>query len=62
MAKQPRLNFIDFDDNDLDRLSEVTEQDITIAQNFITRHLDRRYQNLLLAQSQELLDEDANTT
>lgn len=43
-------------DDDLDRLTEITEADIVIAQNFITRQLDRLYKNLLLAESQELVE------
>lgn len=41
-------------DEDLDRLAEITEADIILAQSFATKHLDPRYKNLLLAGSQEL--------
>jgi hypothetical protein len=49
-------------DEDLDRLAEITEQDIVMANQFITRALDPRYKNLLLAESQELveLEEESN--
>jgi hypothetical protein len=43
-------------DEDLDRLSEITEQDIVIANSFARRWLDPLYKNLLLAESQELVE------
>lgn len=43
-------------DEDLDRLAEITEQDIVVANSFITKHLDPRYKNLLLTESQELVE------
>ncbi len=47
-------------DEDLDRLAEITEADIILAQSFATKHLDPRYKNLLLAESQELVELEEN--
>lgn len=58
---QPDLTPLDLSDEDLDRLSEITEQDIIIANRFVTRQLDPKFKNLLLAVSQELADlEESN--
>lgn len=59
---QPDLTPLDLSDEDLDRLSEIAEQDIIIANRFVTKQLDPKFKNLLLAISQELIDleEDAN--
>lgn len=54
------LTPLNLSDEDLDRLAEITEQDIVEAQRFIARHLDKRYKNLLLAQSQELVEAEEN--
>jgi hypothetical protein len=56
------LTPLNLSDEDLDRLAEITEQDIVTANQFITRSLDPRYKNLLLAESQELveLEEESN--
>jgi hypothetical protein len=58
----PQLNLtpLSLTDEDLDRLSEITEQDIVIANSFVTKHLDPRYKNLLLAESQELVELEEN--
>jgi hypothetical protein len=53
---QPDLTPLDLSDEDLDRLSEITEQDIVIANRFITKQLDPEFKNLILAVSQELAD------
>ncbi len=53
---QPDLIPLDLADEDLDRLAEITEQDIVVANRFITRSLDPKFENLLLAESQELAD------
>ena len=50
------LTPLPLDDDDLGNLSEITEQDIIIANQFAARHLDRLYKNLLLAESQELVE------
>ena len=53
----PQLNLTPLPlDEDLDRLAEITERDIIQAQSFATKHLDPRYKNLLLAESQELVE------
>lgn len=53
---KPDLIPLPLTDEDLDRLAEITERDIVIAQGFITKRLDPRYKNLLLAESQELVE------
>lgn len=60
---QPNLTPLDLSDEDLDRLTEITEQDIVIANSFTAKHLDPLYKNLLLAESQELAElEESNET
>lgn len=60
---QPNLTPLDLSDEDLDRLAEITEQDIILANSFAARHLDPLYKNLLLAESQELVElEGSNET
>ncbi len=58
----PQLNLtpLPLTDEDLDRLAEITEADIILAQSFATKHLDPRYKNLLLAESQELVELEEN--
>ena len=60
---QPDLTPLDLSDEDLDRLAEITEQDIILAQRFAARNMEQRYKNLLLAESQELveLEEESET-
>lgn len=52
----PQLNLtpLPLTDEDLDRLSPITEQDIVIANSFVKKTIDREFQNLLLTESQEL--------
>lgn len=59
---QPDLTPLNLSDEDLDRLAEITEQDIILAQRFAARNMERLYKNLLLAESQELveLEEEEN--
>lgn len=57
MAELVALNL---SDEDLERLSEVTEQDIVIAQGSITKALDRKFKNLLLAKDSELVKLEEN--
>lgn len=58
----PQLNLtpLALADEDLDRLAEITEADIILTQSFATKHLDPRYKNLFLAESQELVDLEEN--
>lgn len=53
---QPDLTPLNLSDEDLDRLAEITEQDIILAQRFAARNMERLYKNLLLAESQELVE------
>ena len=55
---QPDLTSLDLSEDELDALSEITEQDIVIAQNFIIKAVDDPFKNLLLAESQEAIEED----
>lgn len=57
---QPNLTPLDLSDEDLDNLAEITLKDIVIANGFITKQLDPRYKNLLLAESQELVESEGN--
>lgn len=59
---KPDLTPLNLSDEDLDRLAEITEQDIILAQRFAARNMEQRYKNLLLAESQELveLEEEGN--
>lgn len=56
LMAQPDLTPLDLSDEDLDRLSGITEQDIMIAQRFITRWLDPEFKNSVLAESAELAE------
>jgi hypothetical protein len=59
------LKALDLSDEDLNRLSEITEQDIIISNRLIAKALDKRFKNLLLAIDSELakLEEgNANTS
>ncbi len=47
-------------DGDLDRLSPITEQDIVITNSFFKKTVDREFQNLLLTESQELVELEEN--
>lgn len=47
---------VSLSDEDLDRLAEITEQDIILAQRFAARNMERLYKNLLLAESKELVE------
>ena len=50
------LTPLPLDDEDLDRLSPITEQDIVITNSFVKKTVDRAFENLLLSQSQELVE------
>lgn len=53
---KPDLAPLDLSDEDLDRLAEITEQDIILAQRFAARNMEQLYKNLLLAESKELVE------
>lgn len=55
---KPDLTPLPLTDEDLDRLAEITEADIILAQSFATKQFDPRYKNLLLAESQELVENE----
>ncbi len=54
----PQLNLtpLPLTDEDLDRLSPITELDIVITNSFVKKTVDREFQNLLLTESQELVE------
>jgi hypothetical protein len=56
----PQLNLtpLPLTDDDLDRLSPITEQDIVITNSFVKKTVDREFQNLLLTESQELVESE----
>jgi hypothetical protein len=60
MAKE--LKALDLSDEDLDKLSPITEQDIIIANRGIVAAVDRRFKNIALAKDSELaeLEEELN--
>lgn len=54
----PDLTPLPLTDDELDELAEITLQDIAAAHSFILKALDKRYKNLLLAEDQELAEEE----
>ena len=57
MAK-PKLNFTPLTDDDLDRMSEVTEQDIIDTNQTIVQAVSDRFKNLVVAVRVQLFGED----
>lgn len=53
---KPDLTPLPLTDEDLDRLSPITELDIVITNSFFKKAVDREFQNLLLTESQELVE------
>lgn len=53
---QPDITSLNLSDEDLDRLAPITEQDIIIANRFVTAEVDPEFKNLLLTISQDLID------
>ena len=47
---QPDLTLLGLSEEELDQLSEITERDIVIAQQFFIRVVDPAFKNLLLAE------------
>lgn len=56
MAKRP-FNFDKLTDEDLDRLSEITEQDIAATHQTIVQSVSKRFRNLALATRERLFNE-----
>jgi hypothetical protein len=56
--KRKRLNFNRYTDEDLDRLSEVTEQDIVDAHQTFVTAVSKRFKNLILAVRVQLFGDD----
>lgn len=54
------LTPLDLSDEDLDRLSEITEQDVVITNQFATRAVDEDFKNLLLTKDQGLEETATN--
>lgn len=59
MAK-PKLNFTPLTDDDLDRLSEVTEQDIIDTNQIIMQAVSDKFKNLVLAVRVQLFGDGEN--
>lgn len=56
----PDLTLLNLSEENLDIAAEITDMDILAAQQFAQKHLDDRYKNLLLAESQEAEEETTN--
>ena len=56
MSKKPVFN--QYTDEDLDNLSQITEQDILDAQQTFATAVSKRFKNLLLAVKQQLFGDD----
>ena len=55
---KPKLNFTPLTDDDLDRMSEVTEQDIIDTNQTIVQAVSDRFKNLVVAVRVQLFGED----
>ncbi len=58
MARKRPFNFTQFTDEDLDTLSEVTEQDILAAHQTFVAAVAARFKNLILAVKVQLFGDD----
>ena len=56
MSKKPVFN--QYTEEDLDNLSQITEQDILDAQQTFATAVSKRFKNLLLAVKQQLFGDD----
>lgn len=56
MAKRP-YNFDKLTDEDLERLAQITEQDIAATHQTIVQSVSKRFKNLILATRERLFDE-----
>ena len=58
--KKPKLNFTQHTEEDLDRLSEVTEQDIIDTNQTIVQAVSDRFKNLVTAVRVQLFGDGEN--
>ena len=58
MARKRPYNFTQFTDEDLDTLSQVTEQDILAAHQTFVQSVGKRFKNLILAIKVQLFGEN----
>jgi len=59
---KPKINFVPFTDDELDKLSEITEQDILDTHQTIVTAVSDRFKNLVLADRVQLFgDENVNS-
>ena len=56
MSKRP-FNFNQYTDDDLDNLSQVTEQDILAAHQTFVQAVSSRFKNLILAIKEQLFND-----
>lgn len=56
MGRKRPYNFNQYTDEDLDALSEVTEQDILAAHQTFVQSVSKRFKNLILAIKERLFD------
>lgn len=57
MGRKRSYNFTQFTDEDLDTLSEVTEQDILAAHQTFVQSVSKRFKNLILAVKERLFND-----
>ena len=60
MGKRRPFNFNQYTDDDLDNLSQVTEQDILAAHQTFVQAVSERFKNLILAIRVVLFGENGN--
>ena len=58
MSRKRPYNFNQYSDEDLDALSEVTEQDILAAHQTFVQSVSKRFKNLILAIKVQLFGEN----
>ena len=56
MGKKRPFNFNKYTEEDLDNLSQITEQDILAAHQTFVRAVSERFKNLILAIKERLFD------
>ena len=57
MGKKRPFNFNQYSEEDLDALSEITEQDILAAHQTFVQSVSKRFKNLILAVKERLFND-----
>jgi hypothetical protein len=60
MGKKRPFNFNQYSEEDLDNLSEITEQDILDAHQTFVQSVAKQFRNLILAVKVQLFGENGN--